>query len=73
VAIEQRYSEQMPWVGTKVQKELVDAASAQGRVSKAWILRESLDSIFGLRDGELPPGVTIADAIKTGMDRLRQG
>lgn len=70
MAVEARLTEQMPWVGTKTHKEIVEQAARTRRVSKATVMREALDHVYGLEDGELPDGRTIEDALESGAKCL---
>lgn len=51
MALEARYTEQMPFVGTKTQRRKIAEAAAGGR-SMADVIREAVDKHFGLVDGE---------------------
>jgi len=71
VAVEARLTKQMPWVGTPTQRAAVESASAAAKISRAEVVRQALDKIFGLSNGELPPGQTLEDVVETGLDALR--
>lgn len=54
MAVEQKYTEQFPFVGTRTQRDRVEAEAAKRRTSLAEIIRDALDVRYGLVDGEVP-------------------
>lgn len=51
-----KYTEQMPFVSTKAQKQAVlDLAGREG-LSQADVIRNAVDAYFGMDDGEWPTG-----------------
>ena len=54
MAIEPRYTEQMPFVGTPTQREKIRAEADRRRTSLAEVVRRCVDKYFGLVDGEEP-------------------
>lgn len=59
-----RYTEQMPFVGTKTQKDaILDLAKREG-VSQAVVVRWAVNQMFGFTDdGEKPPNWVIPNII----------
>lgn len=70
MAVEARLTEQMPFVTTRVQAEVIEAVTRSRRISKAKLLRECVDKVFAMNDAELPKGQTIDDVVETGMEAL---
>lgn len=56
MATEARFTEQMPFVGTKTQRALANRESERGKVSVALVIRRALDEHFGLVNGEFAEG-----------------
>lgn len=58
MAIEARFTEQMPFVGTPTQKAILEQQAKRPGWSRAAVIREAFDAFYGLENGELPAGVT---------------
>lgn len=56
MAKEKKYTEQMPFVGTIVQRILIENQAIEERCSRADVIRQALDQYFGLDDGLMPSG-----------------
>jgi hypothetical protein len=54
MAIEQKYTEQFPFVGTATQRARLTAEARRRRSSLAAEIRRAIDAKFGLEDGEEP-------------------
>jgi len=52
VAVERRYPEQMPFVGTQTMKDRLEEESNDRRTSIAKIIRDMIDERYLLNDGE---------------------
>ena len=48
-----RYTEQMPWVGTPTQKDLIVQEATRERISQADVVRRAIDNYYNLDDGEI--------------------
>jgi hypothetical protein len=56
MAVEARFTEQFPVVGTKAQREAIEAEAQRTRKSMAAVVRQAIDERYGLSDGEVPQG-----------------
>jgi hypothetical protein len=56
MAVEATLTEQMPFVGTKTQRALVDHEAKKNKVSVALVIRRALDEHYGLVNGQFPEG-----------------
>lgn len=56
MAVERKYTEQMPFVGTGTQKQHLERTAGRRRSSVAAVLRDLIDREYGLVDGEEPEG-----------------
>lgn len=54
MAIEPRYTEQMPFVGTPTQRLRIEQEATKRRTSLADVVRRAVDGYFGLVNGEEP-------------------
>lgn len=54
MAIEPRYTEQMPFVGTPTQRRKIEDEASKRRTSLADVVRRCVDRYFGLVNGEEP-------------------
>jgi hypothetical protein len=50
MAKQPRFTEQMPFVGTKTQRLLIDNAAYADNISRADVIREAINAHFGLND-----------------------
>jgi hypothetical protein len=60
--IEAQYTEQMPFVGTKRQRRMVELEAKRDRASRAAVVRRALDAYFDGRDEELEEWSQLLDA-----------
>jgi hypothetical protein len=54
MAIQQKYDQQFPFVGTLTQRQHVERESQRRKISLAEVIRDALDARYGLVDGEVP-------------------
>lgn len=54
MAVEAKLTEQMPFVGTKTQAEVIGKEASRRGISKAQVVREAIDAQYGLVGGERP-------------------
>lgn len=54
MAVEATLTNQMPFVGTKTQRDLVDWEAKKGKRSVASVIRDALDEHYGLINGQFP-------------------
>lgn len=66
-----RYTEQFAVVGTPTHRMLIVAVADRINVDKAPVVREALDWMFDLDDGELKPGDTVEAAVERIVERMR--
>ncbi len=59
MAIQRKYPEQMPFVVTPTQAEIVNREAEARGMSKAAVVREAFDAFWGLVDGEPADGHTV--------------
>ncbi|HEU5487029.1 MAG TPA: hypothetical protein VFU98_19155, partial [Microlunatus sp.] len=64
-----RYTEQMPFVGTPDQKELVDLLEKHVD-SRALVLRAGLNLLAGLEDDQFVPGETVEEVAARVLERM---
>jgi hypothetical protein len=72
VAIEKRYDEQMPFVGTRTMKEYLDEEADRRRTSIARIIRDMIDERYLLDDGDDLPPAEKADLAEMIATRARR-
>lgn len=72
MAIEKKYDEQMPFVGTGVMKTHLDEEASRRRVSVARIVRDMIDERYLLADGEMLSLEEQADAAENYARRARR-
>jgi hypothetical protein len=66
-----RYTEQFSFVGTSTAYELLRAVADQSYTDKAPVVREAVDMLFGLVDGELVPGDTFEAAVERVINHMQ--
>lgn len=54
MAVEAKYTDQFPVVGTKTQRAKIVAEAEANRTSMAAVVRSAIDERYGLSDGEEP-------------------
>lgn len=66
-----KYTEQMPFVGTKDQRDLVEALELSVNDSKAAVIRAGLSLLFGLVDDQIPPTEHASDLVDRAAEVVR--